>query len=325
MACMTSGASSVTLQSLYWRSSDNFSVPAESSRVNWCSPARRLEDEILESRSFEKGRYRRPSAAVLGAKDADAEHRLWRSCAPGGDRLLRRGFDPHPPRPAQGRARRPPLFKGRSSKRHRLVPNDRRSYSHATPACLRVILIALAVVWPVLARAQDNAPASGAWQLEPVPEGQAKPESISLRATAIGHDDASLSLRCRPDVPLYEFVIRDPRLAKLPAAAEVSLAIRHSSREPVRLLASARGDGRVLIQERVHQMTFSSLLGALGQHHAAPIELAIDDDRWAFPLQGFAPAFELLTAQCGFEPGPARGRRKGRAPDESDPRSQRRK
>src|SRR5215204_1842697 len=56
MACMTSGASSVTLQSLYWRSSDNFSVPAESSRVNWCSPARRLEDEILESRSLEKGR-----------------------------------------------------------------------------------------------------------------------------------------------------------------------------------------------------------------------------------------------------------------------------
>src|SRR5215217_7130234 len=51
MACMTSGASSVTLQSLYWRSSNNFSVPAESSRVNWCSPARRLEDEILESRS----------------------------------------------------------------------------------------------------------------------------------------------------------------------------------------------------------------------------------------------------------------------------------
>src|SRR5215211_9299585 len=57
MACMTSGASSVTLQSLYWRSSNNFSVPAESSRVNWCSPARRLEDEILESRSLFKGRW----------------------------------------------------------------------------------------------------------------------------------------------------------------------------------------------------------------------------------------------------------------------------
>src|SRR5215218_2723056 len=62
MACMTSGASSVTLQSLYWRSSDNFSVPAESSRVNWCSPARGLEDEILESRSLEKGRS--PSPAI---------------------------------------------------------------------------------------------------------------------------------------------------------------------------------------------------------------------------------------------------------------------
>src|SRR5215211_6619339 len=63
MACMTSGASSVTLQSLYWRSSNNFSVPAESSRVNWCSPARRLEDEILESRSLFKGRWsKRPTS-----------------------------------------------------------------------------------------------------------------------------------------------------------------------------------------------------------------------------------------------------------------------
>src|SRR5215211_1654124 len=62
MACMTSGASSVTLQSLYWRSSDNFSVPAESSRVNWCSPARGLEDEILESRSHEGEVWCKPTA-----------------------------------------------------------------------------------------------------------------------------------------------------------------------------------------------------------------------------------------------------------------------
>src|SRR5215207_6695260 len=40
-----------------------------------------------------------------------------RSCAPGGDRRSRFAFDPHPPRPAQGRARRPPLCKGRWSKR----------------------------------------------------------------------------------------------------------------------------------------------------------------------------------------------------------------
>ena len=195
------------------------------------------------------------------------------------------------------------------------------------PVGVRLIFIALAVLLPSMSRAQNDSvgQASGAWQLEPVPEGQAKPESISLRATAIGRDDASLSLRCRPDVPLYEFVMRDPRLAKLPAAAEVSLAIRHPNREPVRLLASARADGSVLIQQHVHQMTFSSLLGALGQHDAAPIELAIDDDRWAFPLQGFAPALGLLTAQCGFEPGPARGRRKARTPDDIDPRSQRRK
>lgn len=171
------------------------------------------------------------------------------------------------------------------------------------------LLITLAVVVPSLSRAQDDSAgvASRTWQIESVPDGQAKPESISLRAAAIGNDDASLSLRCRPDVPVYEFVIRDPRLAKLPTAAEVSLAIRHPSREPVRLLASARGDGSVLIQERVHQMTFSSLLASLSQH-AAPLELTIDDDRWAFPLQGFATAVESLTAQCGFAPGPARPR-----------------
>ena len=158
-----------------------------------------------------------------------------------------------------------------------------------------------------MSRAQNDSAsqAGGVWQLEPVADGQSKPESISLRAAAVGNDAASLSLRCRPDVTLYEFVIRDPRLAKLPPAAEVSLAIRHPNREPVRLLASARGGGSVLIQERVHQMTFSSLLASLSHPDAAPIELAIDDDRWAFPLQGFATARESLTAQCGFEPGGA--------------------
>src|SRR5215203_5978667 len=91
MACMTSGASSVTLQSLYWRSSDNFSVPAESSRVNWCSPARRLEDEILESRSLERG-GRRALARRVG---------IARPCV-----------DPHPPRPANGRLGDLPFSRG---------------------------------------------------------------------------------------------------------------------------------------------------------------------------------------------------------------------
>jgi hypothetical protein len=175
------------------------------------------------------------------------------------------------------------------------------------PPGIRVTLIALAVLAPGMTRAQNDSTshASGPWQIQLVPDGQPKPESMSLRAAAVGGSDASLSMRCRPDVPIYEFVIRDPRLTRLPPAAEVSLAIRHPGREPVRLLASARGDGGVLIQERVHQMTFSSLLASLSQHDAAPLELAIDDDRWAFPLQGFATALESLTGQCGFEPGAA--------------------
>src|SRR5262245_15565980 len=44
-------------------------------------------------------RYRRPSAAVLKAKDADAKHRLWRSCAPGEGQGLIESHSPPPPNP----------------------------------------------------------------------------------------------------------------------------------------------------------------------------------------------------------------------------------
>ena len=40
-----------------------------------------------------KGRHRRPSAAVLGAKNADARHRLWRACAPAGVNMVKRTID----------------------------------------------------------------------------------------------------------------------------------------------------------------------------------------------------------------------------------------
>src|SRR5215204_2358942 len=68
MACMTSGASSVTLQSLYWRSSDNFlflqshresigAVPQEDSKMRSLNPV-----------ALEKGRS-------VGAAEALAQNR----------------------------------------------------------------------------------------------------------------------------------------------------------------------------------------------------------------------------------------------------------
>jgi ribosomal protein L11 methyltransferase len=50
-----------------------------------------------------EGRHRRPLAAVLGSKNADAKHRLWRSEDRGG--VKQRRNDPHPAR----FARHPPL------------------------------------------------------------------------------------------------------------------------------------------------------------------------------------------------------------------------
>jgi hypothetical protein len=151
-------------------------------------------------------------------------------------------------------------------------------------------------------------PDTGTWQIEPAPEKDAKQEQVSLRSPAIENDDATLTLRCRPEVTVYEFVIRDARLAKLPPDA-VSIAMGRAHGEQVRLMGAARPDGSVLVQERVHQITFSSLLALFMQHDAERVELAIGDDGWAFPAHGFAAALPLLTERCGFEPDPTRALR----------------
>jgi hypothetical protein len=150
--------------------------------------------------------------------------------------------------------------------------------------------------------------ASGAWHIEPAADSDAKQDDASLRTPALDNSEASLSLRCKPEISLYEFVVRDPRLTRLPAAEEVSFAIRHPGREPARLLAVSRGNGSVVIQERIHQTAFALLLASLLQADGEAVEIAIDDQQWVFPLPGFAAALTSLTAQCGFPPDPQRGR-----------------
>src|SRR5438128_550469 len=92
---------------------------------------------------------------------------------------------------------------------HCVIRKNRRSRLHLIPACLALILLALGVLEPSTADAQSDAaePANAPWQLEPVADGQPKPDSISLRVAAIGNAGASLSLRCRPEGPLYEFIL----------------------------------------------------------------------------------------------------------------------
>ena len=173
-----------------------------------------------------------------------------------------------------------------------------------------LVAVMLASFVPCLAEEDvTEAPVgTGTWRIEPAESGDAKPDEIALRTPAIDNDEASLTLRCRPDVTLYEFVLRDPRLAKLPADG-VSIAMGNGRADPTRLMGVARGDGSVLVQERVHQTTFSLLLSLAVPADAEKIELAIGDDRWAFPLHGFTAGLKQLTERCGFPPDPTRARK----------------
>jgi len=173
-----------------------------------------------------------------------------------------------------------------------------------------LVAVMLASFAPSLAE-EDAAQApvdTGTWRIEPAESGDAKPDEIALRTPAIDNDEASLTLRCRLGVTLYEFVLRDPRLARLPVDG-VSMAMGNGSAEPARLMGVTRGDGSVLVQERAHQTTFSLLLSLAVPADVEKLDLAIGDDRWAFPLHGFTAGLKQLTERCGFPPDPTRARK----------------
>ena len=159
------------------------------------------------------------------------------------------------------------------------------------------------------ARAESDAPrlpqASGAWRIETAPDPDSQQEDLSLATSAVADQDATFSLWCRPAMPLYYFAIRDARLA-LRAGAEVTLSIRYPGEEPVRWQVASRGHDSVVVQERVHQTAFSLILMSLRQTTATSVDLAIDDHRWTFRLDGFAPSLAALIDACGVEPDPAR-------------------
>src|SRR5262245_57343203 len=190
-------------------------------------------------------------------------------------------------------------------------------------AAVRVIAASLTVLALVAqARGENDAQRLqdpiGTWRFEAAPDADAQRDNVTLASAAVGRTDATFSLRCRPAVPLYDFAIRDPRLASLAAGAEATLSIRYADAEPTRWQVASRGDGSVVVQEVVHQTAFTLILASLKQATADTVEFAIDNYQWAFRLDGFAPALEALVTACGFEPGATRQAAKERAAPGAD-------
>src|SRR5262249_3877959 len=155
-------------------------------------------------------------------------------------------------------------------------------------------------------RAADAAPAAkptGAWRIETI-AGQDGQDSFAAVTSAIGDDDAQLSLTCRRDPDHYWFAVKSAGLPD--TVGETTLMVQAGSREPARFTTLVR-DGCALIQERAHQTAFTVVFATLGESDAATVEIAIDDRKRVFPLTGFNAAVGVLTERCGFAPDPTRG------------------
>jgi hypothetical protein len=188
---------------------------------------------------------------------------------------------------------------------------------------VRIVVAAASVLaLGVQGRAQGDAQrlpsASGAWRIEAQPDAESNQENFSLATSALGDKDATLSLWCKPDLSLFYFAVRDARLAALPSGTEVTLSIRYPNEEAVRWQVASRGDGSIVVQERVHQTAFSLTLASLKQTSAAAAEFAIDGHQWTFSLEGFARSLRALIEACAFEPDPARARTSDRPPPSID-------
>jgi hypothetical protein len=176
------------------------------------------------------------------------------------------------------------------------------------PIAPRVLAALVVVAFGVLdATAEDAAP-NGAWRIEPQAVADSTQPDFLLVTSATGDADATFGLWCRRDLSIYAFVMRDARLARLAAAEETPMALRPGDDEPARFAATSLGDGRVILQEKVHQTAFAAILASLKQTAAASLEVSIDDRRWVFPLDGFVGEIPALAARCDFAPGEAQMR-----------------
>jgi hypothetical protein len=143
---------------------------------------------------------------------------------------------------------------------------------------------------------------SGSWRIEEVATPTYQGREIQLLRSPTGNQGTSFALACLPDTSVYAFVLRDASLARFARAEEAAIRVRVAVGEVVGFTGTARGDGSVILQEKVHQTPFSLILAALKQAKDGSAEISIADHQWAFALDGFVEALPKLAERCGFEP-----------------------
>jgi hypothetical protein len=154
----------------------------------------------------------------------------------------------------------------------------------------------------------------GKWKITVPAVPNAMQDQFALSTPAIDQSGASFRLACRSDPQIYYFAIPDTRLAELPLGEEAAIEIRMPSQDPVRFQGGSRGDGSIVIQERIQQTAFTIIRNWLIQSDASSIGLAVGNHQWMFSLDGFAALTDLLAERCGYAPAPPRAPASPRPP-----------
>jgi hypothetical protein len=145
------------------------------------------------------------------------------------------------------------------------------------------------------------------WRIEEAATPTYQGREILLARSATGSEAATFALACLPDISVYAFVVRDASLARFARAEEAAVRVQVGDGEVAGFTATARGDGSVILQEKVHQTPFSLIFAALKQAKGGAAEISVADHRWVFALDGFVDALPKLAERCGFEPAVGAG------------------
>jgi hypothetical protein len=154
----------------------------------------------------------------------------------------------------------------------------------------------------MLTLAASPVAAETGWRIEEAATPTSQGREILLVRSATGNAAATFALSCLPDLSIYGFVVRDASLARFARAEEATVRVRVGDGEVVGFTGTARGDGSVIVQEKVHQTPFSLIFAALKQAKGGSAEISIADHQWTFALDGFVEALPKLAERCGFEP-----------------------
>ena len=155
--------------------------------------------------------------------------------------------------------------------------------------------------------AAEHVATSGKWHLFSEFNAVSKTENFFI-VTLDTTRETQLALECRKNLKTYFFYVADKSLSVLPFNNKVIITMRLSNDEPFELLGSSVGEGRIVIEERLHGPSFSLLLVSVYEKETE-IGVSVGSYQWLFSLQGFSRGADALGTHCGFTPDPARHRK----------------